>query len=123
MNDPYPQQLLETAQAVAERAGIGNWQFGWQSAGRTAQPWLGPDILDVLKKVRAEEGVTNVLVCPAGFVSDHLEVLYDLDIEAQKAARELGMHLERTESLNTDPLYMKVLSDEVYAAWHKQYSQ
>ncbi|WJH32519.1 ferrochelatase [Paenibacillus sp. CC-CFT747] len=115
MNDPYPEQLLETAKAVAERAGVEEWQFAWQSAGRTATPWLGPDILDVLETLKREEAVENVLVCPVGFVSDHLEVLYDLDIEAKRKAAELGIHLERTESLNTDPLYMQTLSDVVAA--------
>lgn len=115
MKDPYPDQLLATSKAIAEQTGVTNWQFGWQSAGQTGVPWLGPDILDVLRKVSKEEQVKHVLVCPIGFVSDHLEVLYDLDIEAQKTAAELGVHLERTPSLNTDPLYMKTLSDVVYA--------
>lgn len=114
MNDPYPQQLMETSKAIAEKAGVANWQFGWQSAGQTATPWLGPDILDVLRTIREEENVKHVLLCPIGFVSDHLEVLYDIDIECQALARELGMQLERTESLNTDPLYMQTLSDVVY---------
>jgi ferrochelatase len=113
MKDPYPEQLLATSKAVAEQAGVSNWQFAWQSAGQTATPWLGPDILDVLQTIRREEQIENVLICPVGFVSDHLEVLYDIDIEAQKVARELGMHLERTESLNTDPLYMETLSDVI----------
>jgi ferrochelatase len=113
--DPYPEQLLETARAIAAQTGVDNWQFGWQSAGRTGVPWLGPDILDILHTVVKEEQVEHVLVCPIGFVSDHLEVLYDLDIEAQKVARELGIHLERTASLNTDPLYMETLSDAVFA--------
>jgi protoporphyrin/coproporphyrin ferrochelatase len=114
MNDPYPDQLLATASAVAERAGLTNWQFGWQSAGRTAAPWLGPDILDVLRNIDNEEHAKNVLLCPIGFVSDHLEILYDIDIECKNLAKQLGMHLERTESLNTDPLYMETLSDVVY---------
>ncbi|WP_248930955.1 ferrochelatase [Paenibacillus hamazuiensis] len=115
MKDPYPDQLLATSRAVAEKTGVTNWQFGWQSAGKTATPWLGPDILDILEKIRKEEQVENALICPVGFVSDHLEVLYDIDIEAQALARELGMHLERTESLNTDPLYMETLADVVHA--------
>ncbi|GIP39183.1 ferrochelatase [Paenibacillus sp. J31TS4] len=113
MGDPYPDQLLETSRAIAEQVGITNWQFGWQSAGQTSVPWLGPDILDTLETVKKEEQVENVLVSPIGFVSDHLEVLYDLDIEAQQKAKELGIHLERTESLNTDPLYMQTLADVV----------
>ncbi|SDN57212.1 ferrochelatase [Paenibacillus sp. yr247] len=121
MKDPYPDQLLATSKVLAERVGLTNWQFGWQSAGQTAMPWLGPDILDVLKKINIEEGVKNVLLCPIGFVSDHLEVLYDIDIEAQALAKELGLHLERTESLNTDPLYLETLSDVVYEKWKEVY--
>ncbi|MEK8131333.1 ferrochelatase [Paenibacillus filicis] len=114
MKDPYPEQLLETSRAIAAKAGVTQWQFGWQSAGQTGVPWLGPDLLDVLRTVKEEQRAEHVLVCPVGFVSDHLEVLYDLDIEAQSTAKELGIHLERTRSLNTDPLYMETLSDVVY---------
>ncbi|WP_442603449.1 ferrochelatase [Paenibacillus sp. KN14-4R] len=115
MGDPYPNQLLETARAVADAAGVADWQFAWQSAGRTSVPWLGPDIQDVLHTISQEEQIRNVLVCPIGFVSDHLEVLYDLDIESKQTAASLGMKLERTASLNSDPLYMQTLSDVVYA--------
>lgn len=114
MGDPYVDQLMETSKTVAERTGVTNWQFGWQSAGRTKDPWLGPDILDILRNIKKEETAEHVIVCPVGFVSDHLEVLYDLDIEAQHTARELGIHLERTRSLNTDPLYMEALSEVIY---------
>jgi len=113
MNDPYVEQLLETSRAICAKTNVTNWQFAWQSAGRTATPWLGPDILDVLKSLSAEEQIKHVVISPIGFVSDHLEVLYDIDIEAQKLAQELEMHLERTTSLNTDSLYMKVLADSV----------
>jgi ferrochelatase len=113
LNDPYPDQLLETSKVIAEKTGVSNWQFAWQSAGQTAMPWLGPDILDVLRTIHQEERVQHVLICPIGFVSDHLEVLYDIDIECQGIARELGMHLERTESLNTDPKYIETLADVV----------
>jgi ferrochelatase len=116
IGDPYPQQLLETSQAIADQLNLTNWQFGWQSAGRTAEPWLGPDILRVLRTISEAEHVKQALVCPVGFVSDHLEVLYDLDIEAQAFAKELGLHLERTDSLNTDPLYMEALSETIQAS-------
>ncbi len=119
MGDPYRDQLLETSQAVADKAGVKNWQFTWQSAGRTADPWLGPDILDTLKDL-SEEQVEDVLVAPVGFVSDHLEVLYDLDIEAKTIAKELDMRLERIESLNTEPLYMEALSDVIIKSWEKR---
>ncbi|WP_454192782.1 ferrochelatase [Paenibacillus sp. Marseille-Q7038] len=112
MGDPYPEQLLETSKVVAKQAGVDHWQFTWQSAGRTATPWLGPDILDTLQELSKEE-VEDVLVAPIGFVSDHLEVLYDLDIEAKAVAKELDMRLMRIDSLNSDPLYMEALSDVI----------
>lgn len=112
MGDPYQDQLLETSKAVADKAGVSSWQFTWQSAGRTAEPWLGPDILDTLQQLSKEQ-VEYVLVAPVGFVSDHLEVLYDLDIEATAVAAELDMRLMRIDSLNSDPAYMSVLSDVV----------
>jgi len=114
MNDPYPEQLLETSRAIVERTSVADWQFAWQSAGQTGEKWLGPDILEELERLHSEEGVDYALVCPIGFVSDHLEVLYDLDIEAQALARKLGLHLERTEMLNTEPLYMETLADVVH---------
>jgi ferrochelatase len=113
LNDPYPDQLLETSRAICAVTNVTNWQFAWQSAGRTATPWLGPDILAVLKTLSKDDQIKHVVISPIGFVSDHLEVLYDIDIEAQKVAQGLGMHLERTASLNTDPLYIKVLADSV----------
>ncbi|WP_438497359.1 ferrochelatase [Paenibacillus sp. IHBB 3054] len=112
MGDPYRDQLLETSKAIAEQAGVTSWQFTWQSAGRTSEPWLGPDILDTLREL-GEAQVKYVLSAPIGFVSDHLEVLYDLDIEAQALASELDLRLMRTDSLNSDPAYMSVLSDVV----------
>lgn len=112
MGDPYRDQLLETSQAIAAQAGVTNWQFTWQSAGRTAEPWLGPDILDTLQQLSKEQ-VEYVLVAPIGFVSDHLEVLYDLDIEATAVVAELDMRLMRIDSLNSDPAYMSVLSDVI----------
>ncbi|NDI36696.1 ferrochelatase [Chengkuizengella sediminis] len=119
INDPYPEQLIETSKKIAEKTGITNWDFAWQSAGQTAMPWLGPDILDVLNHIQSEENVQDVLICPIGFVSDHLEILYDIDIECQQVARKLGMHLERTESLNTDPRYMETVAEVVIAKLDK----
>ncbi|WP_219838015.1 ferrochelatase [Paenibacillus sp. R14(2021)] len=112
VNDPYEEQLLATSSLVAERAGVTDWAFTWQSAGRTREPWLGPDILETMKEV-AEAGYKGVLSAPIGFVSEHLEVLYDIDIEAQAAAKELGMKLVRIDMLGTDPLYMETLADSV----------
>lgn len=119
MGDPYQDQLLETSAAVAEKAGVSFWQFTWQSAGRTPEPWLGPDILDTLRTL-SQEQVEDVLVAPVGFVSDHLEVLYDLDIEAKAIAKELDIRLERIDSLNTDPLYMETLSEVILNTWAKE---
>lgn len=119
MGDPYQDQLLETSRAVAEKTGVTSWQFTWQSAGRTAEPWLGPDILDTLRTL-SQEQVEDILVAPIGFVSDHLEVLYDLDIEAKIIAKELDMRLERIESLNSDPLYMETMSDVIIKTWEKE---
>ncbi|MEK4509999.1 ferrochelatase [Paenibacillus sp. FSL K6-2524] len=119
MGDPYQDQLLETSRAVAEKTGVTSWQFTWQSAGRTAEPWLGPDILDTLRTL-SQEQVEDILVAPIGFVSDHLEVLYDLDIEAKTIAKELDMRLERIDSLNSDPLYMETMSDVIIKTWEKE---
>jgi ferrochelatase len=107
--DPYPDQLRETAEAVAAAAGITRWRLAWQSAGRTPEPWLGPDILDVIPSLDADA----VVICPCGFVSDHLEVLYDVDVEAQRVATGAGKRLVRTASLNDDPSFIAVLADVV----------
>jgi protoporphyrin/coproporphyrin ferrochelatase len=112
MGDPYPDQLAETAAAVASRAGVERWSVGWQSAGRTPEPWIGPDILAVLPAV-AGAGVAGVVVCAAGFVSDHLEVLYDLDVEARAAAESLGLAFARTRSPNADPAFCATLAEVI----------
>lgn len=111
-NDPYPQQLLETSRRLADALGVQNRRFAFQSAGRTNEPWLGPDLGSMLKTLQ-EEGVRSVLVCPVGFIADHLEVLYDIDIEARAEAEALGMRLERTPSLNEHPLLIAALADIV----------
>ena len=108
----YPDQLRQTAQAVATRAGVSRWRLAWQSAGRTSEPWIGPDIRDVIRALPGA-GVEAVVVCPAGFVSDHLEVLYDVDVEARRVAEEAGLHLERTSSLNDDPRLTAMLAEVV----------
>ena len=108
-DDPYERELHESAAAVAERLGLRDWRFAWQSAGGTREPWIGPDILDYLEELRAQ-GVRQVLQVPIGFVCDHLEVLYDIDIEAKDRARTLGMVLERTELPNARPEFIRVLT-------------
>jgi ferrochelatase len=113
--DPYPEQLRETARAVAGLAGVERWSVGWQSAGRTREPWIGPDILDVLR-ARAAEGIRGVVVCPAGFVSDHLEVLFDLDVEARAEAERLGVAFARTRMPNDHRAFCAVLACVVKGA-------
>jgi ferrochelatase len=112
--DPYPDELRATAEAVARAAGLERWSIAWQSAGRTAEPWIGPDVLEVLPRLRAA-GAAGVVVCPAGFVADHLEVLYDLDIEAAAAARTLGLPFARTAAPNADPAFAATLAGVVAA--------
>jgi ferrochelatase len=113
--DPYKEQLLETSRLVAERAGIRDWTFSFQSESPTGEPWLGPDILDHLDDLYAR-GVRDVLVCPVGFVADHLEIRWDLDTEAKDKARELGMTLERIEMPNADPAFIRTLATIVQRA-------
>ena len=107
--DPYPDQLRETAAAVAGRLGLDRWSVGWQSAGRTPEPWLGPDVLEVVR-ARAEAGAAGLVVCACGFVADHLEVAYDLDIEARAFAEELGLPFARTASVGADRAVMAALA-------------
>jgi ferrochelatase len=112
MGDPYPNQLAETAKAVAERAGITRWSVGWQSAGRTPEPWIGPDLLSVLPML-VGAGAAGVVVCACGFVSDHLEVLYDLDVEARAEAARLGLAFARTPSPNADPSFCATVAEVI----------
>jgi ferrochelatase len=106
--DPYRDQLLETSRLVAERAGVTDWSFAFQSESPTGEPWLGPDILVELDALHAA-GVGKVLVAPVGFVCDHLEILWDIDVEAREKAAKLGLELDRTESLNADPAFIAAL--------------
>ena len=108
--DPYEQQLLDSARAVSERVGLPGFRFAWQSAGSTGEPWIGPDILDYLDELRTE-GVRHVLQVPIGFVCDHLEILYDLDIEARQKAEALGITYRRTQLQNARPDFVAALTD------------
>ena len=110
--DPYKKQLLETSRLVAEKAGVESWSFAFQSESSTGEPWLGPDIVDELERVHGE-GVRKVLVAPIGFVADHLEIYWDIDVEAREKAAELGVELDRMESLNDDPAFIRVLASVV----------
>jgi ferrochelatase len=113
--DPYRDQLLETSRLVAEAAGLAAWSFSFQSESPTGEPWLRPDILDHLQALRRQD-VERVLVCPVGFVSDHLEIRWDLDVEAQEKAKKLGLRLERIEMPNADPAFVRVLGGIVERA-------
>jgi ferrochelatase len=113
--DPYRDQLLETSRLVADTAGIEDWSFSFQSESPTGEPWLGPDILDHLADLHGR-GIDDVLVCPIGFVSDHLEIRWDIDTEAQDKARELGMQLQRIQMPNAEPEFVRVLAEIVRGA-------
>ena len=113
--DPYQDQLLETSRLVADAAGLFEWSFSYQSESDTGEPWLQPDILDHLATLKAQ-GVRGVLICPVGFVSDHLEIRWDLDTEAVEKAAELGLELERIEMPNDDPRFVSVLAGLVRRA-------
>jgi ferrochelatase len=112
--DPYPQQLHETSEALAKMLDLPDWTFSYQSAGRTPDPWLGPDIVETVEEL-ADRGVRNILVVPIGFVSDHLEIFYDIDHEARNAAEACGVRLERTDSLNASSDFIDALADLVRA--------
>ncbi len=116
--DPYPQQLHETAEAVAALLNLPRWRFSFQSAGRTGEKWLGPDILEMLKEIAAEAASgepRRVLIAPIGFVADHLEVLYDIDVQCAELARKLGLDMRRTESPNASPTFIAALAEIVKA--------
>jgi ferrochelatase len=110
--DPYPRELQGTADLVAQSLGLSAYTTGWQSAGRTPEPWLGPDLSELIEELGGK-GYRAVVVCACGFVADHLEILYDLDIEAQDVAKRAGVRLVRTESMNDDPRFVQALADVV----------
>ena len=113
--DPYPEELSASATAVAQRLGLDGWRFAYQSAGATPEPWLGPDVRDLMRDV-ATHGKNALLVVPIGFVCDHVEILYDIDVECQALAQRLGMRLERTDSLNDDPGLVTAVAEVIRAA-------
>ena len=117
--DPYPDELRSTAEAVAAAAGLdswSSWSIAWQSAGRTPEPWIGPDILAVIDDLATSENASGVVVCACGFVADHLEVLFDLDIEAKKHAEDKGLAFDRTSCVNDDAMIMRALAQRVVSA-------
>ena len=107
--DPYRDQLLESCRLVVDGMDLPEWEFAFQSASHTGEPWLGPDLLEAVER----SGARDVLVCPIGFVADHLEILYDLDVEAQAFAREKGIRIRRTASFNSRPDFIDVLANVV----------
>jgi ferrochelatase len=113
--DPYKDELLETSRLVAEKADVEEWSFSFQSQSPTGEPWLGPDILEHLDALAAD-GVRHVLLAPVGFVADHLEIRWDLDVEAQERAAELGLELDRIELPNAEPAFVRVLAGLVRRA-------
>jgi ferrochelatase len=104
--DPYRDQLLASCRLVASNMDLPKWEFAFQSASHTGEPWLGPDLLEAVER----SGAKDVLVCPIGFVADHLEVVYDLDVEAQAFARERGIRIRRTSSFNARPEFVDALA-------------
>ena len=114
MGDPYDEQLRETARLVAERAGLSAdfWSWSYHSAGRSPEPWLGPQLPEHIAALAAQ-GIRDIISIPVGFVSDHVEILYDIDIQGQAVAKELGMRLERPPALNDDPLFIGTLVEEI----------
>ena len=116
VDDPYPDQLRASAEQIAQRAGLSQWAgwgLGWQSAGRTPEPWRGPDILYIVRELAETGRADGIVVVPQGFTSDHLEVLYDLDIEAAGVARDVGLAFARTEVVNADEAVMAALAARV----------
>ena len=111
-DDPYWRQLQETGQLVASKSGIKSWDFAFQSAGQPIDSWMGPSIKEKITELSGK-GFRELLVCPVGFVSDHLEILYDLDIEAKSYASSLGARLERTVSLNDDPEFINAIASRL----------
>lgn len=111
--DPYPEQLVETAQLIAEAANVKHFEIGWQSEGQTPDPWLGPDVQDLTKTLAEEHGYKAFVYTPVGFVSDHLEVLYDNDYECKVVCDAVGAKYYRPEMPNTNPLFIAAMGDAI----------
>ncbi len=113
LGDPYPEQLKETAQLIVEKAGIEHYALGWQSAGNTPDPWLGPDVQDLTRQLYEEKGYRAFIYIPVGFVADHLEVLYDNDYECKVVTDEVGASYYRPEMPNVNPQFIDALATVV----------
>lgn len=111
--DPYPDQLKETADLIAEAAGVENYEIGWQSAGQTPEPWIGPDVQDLTRELHEEKGYNSFVYTPVGFITDHLEVLYDNDYECKVVCDEIGATYRRPEMPNVDPLFIDGMANVV----------
>ncbi len=111
-NDPYPQELNDTVQELSKKIGPNPYEFAYQSAAISKEPWLGPDAGDVIKRL-ASNGHRHILIAPIGFVCEHVEILYDIDIDYKNQAEALGVHLERIEMLNTSPKMINGLAEMV----------
>lgn len=112
--DPYPDQLKETAELIATAAGVKNYELGWQSAGQTPEPWLGPDVQDLTRDLHNDKGYKTFVYTPVGFVSDHLEVLFDNDYECKVVCDEIGASYYRPAMPNIDPLFVDAMVDAVF---------
>jgi len=113
-NDPYPRELRETCEGVAALVNLPRWRFAYQSAGRTGDKWLGPEILSTLDEIAKEKPGCRVVIAPIGFVADHLEVLYDIDVECAERARDLGIEMRRIELPNASPAFIAALAAIVH---------
>ncbi len=111
--DPYPDQLKETADLIADAAGVENYEIGWQSAGQTPEPWIGPDVQDLTRDLHEEKGYDSFVYTPVGFITDHLEVLYDNDYECKVVCDEIGATYRRPEMPNVDPLFIDGMANVV----------
>ncbi|WP_211653687.1 ferrochelatase [Planococcus alpniumensis] len=111
--DPYPDQLKETADLIAQAAGVENYEIGWQSAGQTPEPWIGPDVQDLTRELHEEKGYNSFVYTPVGFITDHLEVLYDNDYECKVVCDEIGAAYRRPEMPNVDPLFIDGMANVV----------
>ncbi|MCM3723041.1 ferrochelatase [Solibacillus sp. FSL W7-1436] len=111
--DPYEEQLIETARLIEEASDIVNVEVGWQSAGQTPEPWLGPDVQDLTKELFEQKGYKAFIYTPVGFVTEHLEVLYDNDIECKVVCDEIGASYYRPTMPNTHPLFIDAMVDAI----------
>ncbi|MET0785963.1 MAG: ferrochelatase [Paenisporosarcina sp.] len=111
--DPYPDQLKETADLIAQAAGVENYEIGWQSAGQTPEPWIGPDVQDLTHELHEQKGYNSFVYTPVGFVADHLEVLFDNDYECKVVTDEIGAKYYRPEMPNTQPLFIDAMTDVI----------